>query len=417
MLNFLSMHMLSMRRIFVVMVTFGLFMGLMFPYVVDPFVVWEPDRKIYFRLACLAAGLAVGAFCFLLVRMTIYHNNTLLARRKAELEGAKERFASLTRRAIETRDWSVVFEDPHLPTCWRVKGCDFSDCPAHGHEHVRCWLLTGTCCDGRTQGQFAQKLGDCSACEVYREAVGQDPINEIGENFNSLMLAVHEKEGQLASAHEELQARYSELEVLHRQARKMATTDLLTGLKNHAHFQKLLRRKLNETRKKRSQLSLVMLDLDHFKEINDCHGHQKGDEVLKRVGGFLREKVTHGFAARYGGEEFILVLPGVGCDAAVELADGLRVKLRDLVRSGGLQMSASFGVADFPASARDTNGLIKAADLALLCAKRKGRNRVENFRDLSEDDLRDRRSVDLSGRGRHELLADDPGRGSRRAVS
>ena len=391
MIEFLSIRMSSMRRILVVMVAFGLAMGLVFPYVVTPFVTWDPDRKIYFRLACLAAGLAVGSFCYFLVKITLYQRNMMLARQKNNLEQAKSRFASLTHNAIESQQWDVNFEDPRVPTCWKAKGCQQKDCPAHGHEHLRCWLIAGTFCGGEVQGRFAQKLGDCAKCEVYMQSVGEDPINEIGENFNSLMLAVREKEELLSAANEELKEQYAELEELHRQAREMADTDLLTGLRNHAHFQHHLRWEIDKAAQGRRPLSLIMLDLDHFKSVNDRFGHQKGDEVLKRVGKKMRDEIQGGgYGARYGGEEFVVLLPEIAGQAALETAERLRDHIKEIAGETELPqraVGASFGVADLPGCASDADSLISAADSALLFAKRRGRDRVAYFKDLSGTEL------------------------------
>lgn len=89
MFAYLSEHLSSMRRIFLVMIAFGLMIGLVFPSVVDPFVTWDPERKLFFRITCLVAGFTVGAFCYFLVRITLFQKNKLLARQKAGLEKAK----------------------------------------------------------------------------------------------------------------------------------------------------------------------------------------------------------------------------------------------------------------------------------------------------------------------------------------
>ncbi len=393
MVGYLAKYLRSMKRIWLVMITFGLAMGLGFPYFTSPFVIWDPDRKLYFQLASLAAGFAVGTFCYFLVKTTLYQRNLLLARRKADLEQAKERFSSLTRAAILKQSWHVSLADRHVPTCWRLKNCENEKCPVFGEENMRCWLIVGTHCGGAIQGHFAQKMGDCSKCAVYQETVGQDPINEIGENFNSLMLSVCEKEEQLAAAHQELKSQYGELELLHQQAQQRADTDLLTGLHNHAHFQKHLKNEVSREGRQRRQLALIMLDLDYFKSVNDHFGHQQGDAVLKAVGALLLGQIRQeDYAARYGGEEFVIVMPGCGGQAACEAAERMRAKVGALASGTGLParyLSASFGVADMPASAADADSLIAAADAALLFAKRKGRDRVAYFRDLSETELQD----------------------------
>lgn len=393
MLNFLAERLSSMRRIFMVMIAFGLLMGLVFPQMISPFVTWGPDLKIYFRLACLVAGFLVGTFCYFLVKITLYQRNMELAHRKVELEDAKEKFSTLTHKVIRTQDWSVIFEDPRVPNCWQVKNCSSTACPAYGREHVRCWLIAGTFCNEKVQGRFAQKLADCSECSVYRHAVGQNPISEIGENFNSLMLAVREKEELLAAANDELKDQYAELEILHKQAREMADTDLLTGLRNHAHFQHHLRWEVDRACRQHKPLSLVMFDLDHFKKINDHFGHQKGDEVLKRVGRLLRNEIRKGgYTARYGGEEFIVVLPEATSSEAMKTADRLRGLMKEVAQDVELPenvVSASFGVGDLPDCASDADSLISAADTALLFAKRCGRDRVAYFRDLSGEEFED----------------------------
>ncbi len=308
------------------------------------------------------------------------------------LAEAKDNFSTLTHDAITQRDWNVSFEDPAIPTCWEVKNCKAQDCPSYGRHHVRCWLIAGTYCRGEVQGRFAQKLGDCAKCEVYKASIERDPINEIGENFNSLMWALREKEEMLAETNLELQKQYGELELLHKQAREMADTDMLTGLRNHAHFQHHLQQEVDGTRGSDRPLSLIMLDLDLFKSVNDRFGHQKGDEVLQRVGNLIRQEVGElGYSARYGGEEFTVVLPDCSAEAAMGIADNMRRKMKAVEAEVNLPsgfVGGSFGVADMPDCASDAASLISAADSALLFAKRKGRDRVAYFRDLSDTELR-----------------------------
>ena len=156
MLKFLAQRLSSMRRIFMVMIAFGLTVGLVFPLIAGPFVTWNPDHKIYFRLASLVAGFLVGTFCYFLVKITLYQRNMELAHRKVELEDAKEKFSTLTHKVIRTQDWNVIFEDPHVPNCWEVKNCSSTACPVYGREHVRCWLIAGDFCNGKVQGRFAK---------------------------------------------------------------------------------------------------------------------------------------------------------------------------------------------------------------------------------------------------------------------
>ncbi|MHB9111663.1 MAG: HD-GYP domain-containing protein [Thermoleophilia bacterium] len=318
----------------------------------------------------------------------------LLIGRHAELlEDAKKRFSVLTQKAIIDKHWDVSFEDDYIPTCWEVKNCDKTDCPVFGKRNVRCWLVAGTYCRGEVQGKFAQKLGNCSKCTIYQTALAHNPVSEISENFYSLMWALREKEDLLGDAHDKLQGQYAELEEHHKKVKEMANTDGLTGLNNHGHFQQYLHHEVDRARRYERPLSLIMIDLDFFKQINDKFGHQKGDAVLRHVGRILREECRDvDYVARYGGEEFVVVMPETTAPSAIEAASRLRERIESLYQEVNLperQTGASFGVADFPDCAADNTSLVAAADGALLFAKRQGRNRVAYFRDLSEAELSD----------------------------
>jgi len=351
-------------------------------YAIFAYIVEFRLGKSYEAMHIVLAPILAGASAYFIGRESDHvHKQTDM------LAEAKQKFSALTHTAITQRDWDVSFHDPSIPTCWRAKNCTAEDCPSYGKEHVRCWLIAGTYCRGEVQGRFAQKLGDCAKCEVYKASIERDPINEIGENFNSLMWALREKEEMLGETNNELQSQNAELDLLHRQAREMADSDMLTGLRNHAHFQHYLQNVVEEAGKAGASASVIMLDLDHFKFVNDEFGHQKGDEVLQRVGRLIRDEVSEkGYAARYGGEEFVIVMPGVSARPAIELADSLRRKMKTVEADVNLPsgfVGGSFGVADLPACASDAASLISAADSALLFSKRKGRDRVAYFRDLS----------------------------------
>lgn len=362
------------------------FAGLL--YAIFAYLIEEKYGADYEAMHIMLAPVIAGAAAYIIGRASDRnHQQTEM------LADAKKQFSDLTHSAITQRDWNVSFEDPAIPTCWEVKGCKAEDCPSYGRHHVRCWLVAGTYCRGEVQGHFAQKLGDCAKCEIYRSAIDRDPIDEIGENFNSLMWVLREKEETLTQTNGQLHEQYDELEVLHQQAREMAETDMLTGLKNHAHFQEHLLGEVEKANRLAQPLSLIMLDLDHFKNVNDEFGHQKGDEVLQHVGRLIRlETDEDAYSARYGGEEFVIILQGMSADDAMNVADDLRRSLKLIETDVNLPegfVGGSFGVADMPSCASDADSLISAADAALLFAKRKGRNRVAYFRDLADTELRD----------------------------
>lgn len=162
---------------------------------------------------------------------------------------------------------------------------------------------------------------------------------------------------------------------------RLATIDELTGLANRRVLMERLADEIERARRFKTPLAVVMMDLDHFKNINDEHGHAAGDVVLRNVGMILRERMRHiDLAGRYGGEELCFVLPGTPLSGGVALAESLRAKLASFrhEHSGtALHVTASFGVASLDSDAEiDPGRLLEAADEALYRAKRAGRNRV-----------------------------------------
>ncbi len=164
----------------------------------------------------------------------------------------------------------------------------------------------------------------------------------------------------------------------HDAARVRAATDALTGIPNRAYFEELVEMLGRGGRRANDALGILMLDLDHFKALNDRHGHLAGDEVLRGIGRVLRLTVrADDVPARYGGEEFVVVLRRATEETAVEIAERIREAVRrlDLSESGiGEPVTVSVGVAVGVADARS---LVERADAALYRAKRRGRDRVE----------------------------------------
>ena len=162
--------------------------------------------------------------------------------------------------------------------------------------------------------------------------------------------------------------------------RNAAVIDPLTGCYNRREFENQLRRHIASANRHKNSLSLFMFDLDHFKQINDTHGHQAGDLVLKKIAFLVKDNMRQGdILARYGGEEFIAILPETGRQKAMELADRLRTRIAaakifyDDVPP--LQVTASFGVSELTAG-MDMARLIENADTMLYKAKHNGRNTV-----------------------------------------
>jgi diguanylate cyclase (GGDEF)-like protein len=158
-----------------------------------------------------------------------------------------------------------------------------------------------------------------------------------------------------------------------------AATDSLTGLPNRRALHDSLRRMVAQAGRSAAPLAAVALDLDHFKQINDRFGHEKGDDVLAAVGRLLADTVRESdVASRAGGEEFCILLPDTDLDGALAVAEKLRVAIARLEVPGvDATITGSFGVATFPLHAMDTPTLLRKSDRALYVAKQNGRDRVE----------------------------------------
>jgi two-component system, cell cycle response regulator len=169
---------------------------------------------------------------------------------------------------------------------------------------------------------------------------------------------------------------------LHELVSEQAVTDELTGLPNSRAFREAIQKEAARAQRFKHDLSLLILDIDDFKRINDTHGHLQGDAVLRAIGAIVNdESRAIDEPARYGGEEFVIALPETSLEGALEVAERIRTRIagQPIARvdgDGELTVTASFGAATIGDSIRDPKQLIAAADAALYDAKRSGKNRV-----------------------------------------
>jgi len=183
---------------------------------------------------------------------------------------------------------------------------------------------------------------------------------------------------RLRRSREELDNVNSELQEKNNKLHQLAITDELTGLFNRKHLMETLNAEVTRSKRNDHSFALLVIDIDHFKLINDTYGHQKGDEVLHLLGNIFNDTVRScDYVARYGGEEFIVILPEVGTAGGLEVAERIRERVaRESINRKGDRITVSIGMAMFAEHGDTTEILFQQADKALYAAKTAGRNRV-----------------------------------------
>ncbi len=200
-----------------------------------------------------------------------------------------------------------------------------------------------------------------SKVRVFRELYQQRKVIE--KFYSNLEQIVEERTAELKEANATIS--------------RLAATDELTELYNRRHFNDSLHATLSAARRHEYPISMIMIDLDHFKLVNDTFGHCEGDNILRTFANLLREMIrAEDIAARWGGEEFIVILPHTACEEATALAERIRVAFEQQSDSTTpIALSASFGVVQLLED-ETVDIFIRRADDALYCAKHEGRNRV-----------------------------------------
>jgi len=234
-----------------------------------------------------------------------------------------------------------------------------------------------------SEGGGRPPLLSCSVCAPVPGASSCVPLMVGGEVIGSVLLsrpapyseAEEQRIRESVSQAAPVLANLRNLAV----AEIRAATDGLTGLPNKRAVADALKRTFAQATMRKAPLALLLLDLDHFKQVNDQYGHAAGDQVLASVGAALRSVVrARDFAGRNGGEEFAVLLPDTEIAAALEIAERVRATIAEITLPGtDVPVTVSVGVAGFPDHASTLERLDRLADAALYVAKRQGRNRVE----------------------------------------
>jgi diguanylate cyclase (GGDEF)-like protein len=218
-------------------------------------------------------------------------------------------------------------------------------------------------------------------------------LSLMGVEFFTYIRRLHEVQGAVATqkqiledANAALHEQITKIHDLQEKLRDQANRDSLTGLFNRRYLEGTLEREMARCKREGTPISMLLLDIDHFKLINDTYGHQAGDEVLRVFARLLQESArAEDIVCRYGGEEFLLVLPKMPLDTARARGEYLLRLFADTQVAFGdhhIRMTTSIGIAGTPLHSNTAEGLIRCADEALYLAKNSGRNRVVAFGDV-----------------------------------
>ncbi|MCG7383092.1 diguanylate cyclase [Paenibacillus sp. ACRRY] len=229
--------------------------------------------------------------------------------------------------------------------------------------------------NGIRQTRDGESVVDCVVVIMRKRIEHEKDILNTKTKLQELYQATHEANKELERLHEEYEVKQQALIKVNDQLETMASTDLLTGLKNRRFFQLKMLESLENFRTTRREFSLLVVDIDHFKSINDTYGHPVGDLVLGNLAGLLQSvSRSSDVVARYGGEEFVIILADCDTEQALITAERYRSQVAS-ADWGAYNITVSIGAATVADEDTDQS-LFQKADLALYASKTGGRNRV-----------------------------------------
>ena len=218
------------------------------------------------------------------------------------------------------------------------------------------------------------------------------PLFDRNHLLNGRLMVFHDiterkqVEKRLRYVNDRLQSQLIEIGLLQSKLREQAIRDPLTNLFNRRYLEETLDRELARASREAYSICLLMIDLDHFKRINDSYGHEAGDCVLKTYAETLSRECRRGdFACRYGGEEFVVVMPNISRETAYERAEALRQTLNALsipYEGHSLSITISMGIACYPGNGLTRDAVLRAADQAMYAAKEAGRDHIRSYDQL-----------------------------------
>jgi diguanylate cyclase (GGDEF)-like protein/PAS domain S-box-containing protein len=218
------------------------------------------------------------------------------------------------------------------------------------------------------------------------------PLFDQGQLLNGRLMVFRDiterkqVEKRLRNVNDKLQGQLIEIGLLQSKLREQAIRDPLTNLFNRRYLEETLDRELSRASREKYPVCVIMMDIDHFKRINDTYGHEAGDLVLKSIAYTLSEQSRRGdFACRFGGEEFVVAMPNIAMDVAYERAEMLRQLLTGLRVAFGyynLSVTISMGIACYPENGQTRETILRAADQAMYAAKEAGRDHILSYNQL-----------------------------------